>query len=220
MHQKLVTLRKNAVLWEEGDQARHVAVLEKGKLGVRTSHGLVGLLWPHMVLGESALFAAQGRRTASVVALEDDTLVAEYLPEQVRDSLADGDDPLPQRILTTLVGQVSRNLLMVVASRRGWGYVDQPLTELVRGVVIEAERAQPLHSWEAFHQTASYLYELRDFSDRVLQTLGPEASRRAELIEGASAALRELFAGRAVVPALEDFLRAEREKSDWWARGY
>lgn len=223
MHQKTVTLRRNAALWDEGDVARNVAVLQRGKLGARTAQGLVGILWPDMVLGESALFGAEGRperRSAAVVALEDDTVVAEYSPEQLRGLLLDGDDALTRKILTTLVGQISRNLLMVVSARRGYAYVDEPLEGLVRGIVEEARRAPALRSWDTFMLTARYLYDLRDFSDRALQALGPEPAQRPELIANATAFLTQLFEGQEVLPALEAFLHAEREKSEWWARGY
>jgi CRP-like cAMP-binding protein len=223
MHQKVVTLSRNASLWEEGDVARNVALLQKGKLGARTSAGLVGILWPDMVLGESALFAREGhdeRRSASVVALEDETIVAEFSAEQVRDLLLSGDDRITGQVLTTLVGQISRNLLMVVAARRGYAYVEEPLLGLVRGVIEDVRKTPPLRSWDTFMLTARHLYELRDFSDRTLQALGPDAAQRAEMITGATSFLTQLFEGQEVLPALEDFLHAEREKSEWWARGY
>lgn len=223
MQQKVVTLSKNAVLWEEGDLARNVAVLQKGKLGARTAQGLVGILWPGMVLGESALFTAEGRaerRSATVLALEDDTIVEECSPESLRDQLMEGDSTLTGKVLTTLVGQISRNLLMVVAARRGYAYVDEPLTSLVKGIVLSARHAPALRSFETYMATARYLYDLREFSDRALQNLGPDPAQRADMIASASAVFSELFAGGEALPALEDFLRAEREKSEWWALGY
>lgn len=223
MQHKLVTLSKNAVLWEEGDVARNVAVLKQGKLGARTQAGLVGILWPGMVLGESALFATEGRqerRSATVLALEDDTQVEEYAAERLRELMLAGDDVLPGKVLTTLVGQISRNLLMVVAARRGHAYVDGPLQSLVREIVEDARRSRAPRSFETFMSTARYLYDLREFSDRALQGLGPDPAQRADMIANASAVLTELFAGGEALPALEDFLRAEREKSEWWALGY
>jgi CRP-like cAMP-binding protein len=218
-----VTLSSNATLWEEGDLARSVAVLQKGKLGVRTAQGLVGVLWPDMVLGEAALFAGDARaerRSATIVALEDETVVTEFTPEQVRTQLLDGETELTDKILTTLVGQISRNLSMVVASRRGYAYVDAPLTGLVRGIVEDARRAPALRAWETFMQTARYLSDLREFSDRALAALGPDPAQRADMIAGAGTFLTQLFAGQEVLPALEAFLHAEQEKSEWWARGY
>jgi len=223
MQQKIVSLSKHAVLWEEGDLARNVAVLQKGKLGARTSQGLVGILWPGMVLGESALFTAEGRperRSASILALEDDTVVEECAPEKLRDQLLEGDASLAGKVLTTLVGQISRNLLMVVAARRGYAYVDEPLTSLVKGLVEDARRAPALRSFETFMASARYLFDLREFSDRALGSLGPDPAQRADMIANASAVLTQLFADQEALPALEDFLRAEREKSEWWALGY
>lgn len=221
MHQKLVTLSRNAALWEEGDLARNLAVLEKGKLGARTAQGgLVGIVWPGMVLGESALFGAESRRTAAVVALEDETEVAEYTPEWLRQQLAEGETELTQKVLSTLVGQVSRNLLMVVAARRGYAYIDAPLTGLVQGVVEDARNAPAFRSYEAFMSTARYLSDLRDFSDRTLIGLNLDPAQRTDMLAGAQAFLEQLFAGQPVLKALEDFLSAEREKNEWWARGY
>ena len=38
-----VTLSKGDFLWEAGDVARNIAIVESGKLGVRSARGLVGL---------------------------------------------------------------------------------------------------------------------------------------------------------------------------------
>jgi len=222
MQQKVVSLGKDALLWEEGDAARNVAVVEKGKLGARTADGLVGVLWPGMVVGENALFSAGDRpeqRTASIVALEDGTEVTEYAAARVRDALAEGDGSLAVSILTTLVGQLTRNLLMVVSSRRGYAYVDHPLTGLMRGVLDDARNAAPPRTWETFLATARFLHDLRDLSDRTLAALGPDPAQRAELVQNASGLLAELVEGGEVLPAVEDFLKAEQEKNEWWARG-
>ena len=50
--QRKLTLAKNSYLWEEGDQARNIAIVEKGKLAVRTADGIVGVVLPKMVVGE------------------------------------------------------------------------------------------------------------------------------------------------------------------------
>jgi Cyclic nucleotide-binding domain len=222
MQRKLVTLSKDTVLWEAGDIARNFAVLEKGKLAARSGGGLVGILWPQMVLGESALFAGDDRierRTATVAALEDGTAVAEYPASVVRDALAEGDDALPRQILTTLVGQICRNLLMVVAAKRAYPFIDDPLRGLVQGIVEDAQKAQPIRSWDNFLLTARFLFELREVSDRTLESLGPDASQRSEMVQDASSLLSQLFQGREIVPVLEGFLKAEKEKTQWWARG-
>jgi len=220
MQKKVVTLDKDTVLWEAGDCARTIAVLEKGKLAAKTDDGLIGILWPEMVLGESALFEEEGgRRTATVVALEDDTVVAEYPPAVVRAALEEGDDGLAQQILRTLIGQICRNFLMVITAKRGYAFIEHPLYSLVRGIAEDAAKAQPFKVWDSYQLTARVLSDLRDLSDRTLGAIGPDPSARAELVEQASRLLGELFEGGAAASGVENFLKAEREKTEWWAKG-
>ena len=47
MKRKII-LSREAVLWEAGDAARTFAVLESGKLGIRTDQGLQGIVIPGM----------------------------------------------------------------------------------------------------------------------------------------------------------------------------
>ena len=65
-----VTLSKGDFLWEAGDIARNIGIVETGKLGVRSGRGIVGIVAPKMVLGESALLMLDGQaqlRSAAVV---------------------------------------------------------------------------------------------------------------------------------------------------------
>ena len=220
MQRKVVSLDKDTVLWEAGDSARTIAVLEKGKLAVRAPEGLIGILWPEMVLGESALFEAEGgARTATVADLQDDTVVAEYPPEVVRAALEEGDDGLAQQILRTLIGQICRNFLMVITAKRGYTFIEHPLHSLVRGIAEDAAKAQPFKVWDSYQMTARALYDLRDLSDRTLSTIGPDPAARGDLVEQASGLLDDLFEGGAAASGVQDFLKAEREKTDWWASG-
>ena len=78
MFQRKVILSRGSVLWYTGDGAKSFAIVESGKLGVKTEKGLVGVVWPKMVLGEAALLALDGeepRRTSTVFALEEGTTV-------------------------------------------------------------------------------------------------------------------------------------------------
>jgi CRP-like cAMP-binding protein len=222
MQRKMITLSKDAVLWHAGDGARELAVLEKGRLGARSERGLVGVIWPQMVLGESALLAREDAapepRSISVVALEDDTRVDCYPAEAVRDAIVGGDDSLARTVLDTLVGQICRNLLLVLTVRKGEPYLDQPLSGLVHGVIEEAQRRAPIASWEAFVRTARFLSDLRDVSDRTLAVLGPEIASLDGQVESASKLLKEILQGREAPSGLSDFLAAEREKAAWWAR--
>ena len=65
-----VTLSKGDFLWEAGDVARNIGIVESGKLGIRSARGIVGIVTPKMVLGESALLMLDGQaqtRSAAVV---------------------------------------------------------------------------------------------------------------------------------------------------------
>ena len=219
MQRKVVSLDKDTVLWEAGDSARTIAVLEKGKLAARTDEGLVGILWPEMVLGESALFGEGNTRTATVAAVQDDTVVVEYPPAVVRAALEEGDDSLAQQILRTLIGQICRNFLMVITAKRGYAFIEHPLHSLVRGIAEDALKGQPFKVWDSYQMTARTLFDLRDLSDRTLSAIGPDPAARGDLAEQASGLLDDLFEGGAAASGVEDFLKAEREKTDWWAKG-
>jgi len=144
MQRKEVTLGKDTVLWEEGDVARDIAVVTRGRLGARTEKGLMGVILPPMVVGESALFGTvrPERRTATLFALEDGTQVRQYPADVVRQALEGGDESLVRQVVNTLVGQICRNLLMVITSRRGYAFIDTPLMSLVREIVHDAQEAR------------------------------------------------------------------------------
>jgi hypothetical protein len=221
MRQKQITLGRDTMLWDVGDVARDIAVVTRGKLGVRTEKGIVGIALPTMVLGESALFGVEGRlesRSASVFALDDDTQVTAYPADEVRRALEGGDASIAQKVLHTLIGQICRNFLMAVSARRGDPLVEAPLLGLVRGIAADIGRPPRLDTWPAFVLVFSFLHDLRDLSDRVLGLLGPEISQRLEMVENASQVLTQFVEGRDVSSLIESFLEAEREKAMWWAR--
>ena len=222
MRRKVVVLSRDTVLWEAGDASHELAVVDAGKLGVRSASGLVGIVLPDMVLGESALFASEGRRdsrSATIFALEDETRVTLYPAAEVRASVEGGDDSLVRKVMLNLVGQVSRNLLMVVAAKRGYPFIDEPLLGLVRGVLRDAQASSPTQSQSTLWLTCRFLHDLRDLSDRTLEHLGPDPALRAEMIVNASQVLAQFSEGKDLRPLVETFLSAEREKTEWWARG-
>jgi hypothetical protein len=222
MKHKTISLSREATLWEAGDVAHDVAVVETGRLGVRTEAGVVGIVLPKMVVGETALFALEGKplpRAATLFALDDDTRVVASPAESYRSAFEGGDTGIVEPVVRTLVGQTCRNLLMVVSARSGDPYVEQPLLGLVRGIAQDAGRQLPARTWETFMVTFSFLCDLRDMSDRILGRLGPDPSQRLELIEAASQALTRLAGSNDARPMIEAFLDAERERTQWWARG-
>lgn len=222
MQRKLISLSRDAVLWEAGDAARDIALVDKGRLGARTDKGLVGIALPGMVLGESALLTLDGepdRRSAAVFALEEDTVVTAVPASEVRYAFENGEDAVMPRVLTNLVGQITRNLLMVVSAKRGYFYVDEPLRSLVQGILRDARQAPALRSWHDMLLTCRFLCDLRDLSDRLLSQLGPDPAQRGDMLASAAGALAQLAEGQELRPTLELFLDAERQKSDWWSRG-
>jgi CRP-like cAMP-binding protein len=222
MQQKQITLSRDTVLWDVGDSARSVAVIEKGRLGARAGQALVGVLLPHMVLGESALLADEGsaeRRTITIFALEDNTVVAEYPVSEVKADFEAGSEELMKHILFNQTAQICRNLLMVMTSRRGQPLVDEPLGGLVRGLLADVPRVSPLKRWESSLAACRFLNELRTLSDRLLEQLGPRPEERAAMIVDVSQSLAHLSMGQDVRPIVEAFIEAERQKTDWWLRG-
>ena len=158
-------------------------------------------------------------RGATLFSLDDDTRVVVSPAEAYRTAFEGGDTAAVEPIVRTLVGQTCRNLLMVVSARAGDPYVEQPLIGLVRGLAQDVGKPLPARTWDAFMVTFSFLCEIRDMSDRILGRLGPDASRRLELIEAASQALAQLPGSGDARPMIEAFLAAERERTEWWARG-
>jgi hypothetical protein len=222
MKEKTISLGRDAVLWEAGDAARDVAQVQAGRLGVRTDAGVVGLVLPKMVVGETALLALEGApqpRAATLFSLDDETRVVVQPAEEYRAGFEGGDAGVVDPIVRTLVGQTCRNLLMVVSAHGGDPYVEEPLLGLVRGLVKDVGRPLTARTWAAFMVSFSFLCDLRDMSDRVLGRLGPDPSQRLELVEAASQALARLGGSEDARPMIEAFLAAERERTQWWARG-
>ncbi len=219
MQRKVITLSRDTVLWETGDAARSLAVVDKGRLGVRGEQGLIGIVLPDMVLGESALLGdAAQRRTVTIFALEDDTAVTEYAATEVRLAFDSGDDELMRLVVRSLVGQIARNLVMVVSARRGHPFLDDPLQGLLAGIVRDLAQKPPIRTWDALLDTCRFLADLRDVSGRLVDRLGPDLSDRSELLAGASQLLSHLAEGEDIGPLVDQYLQAEHEKTAWWAQ--
>jgi hypothetical protein len=222
MQKKTITLSRDTVLWEAGDVARSIGILDKGKLGARTERGLMGVLLKDMVLGDSALLsgaAGAEKRTATIFALDDDTVVTEYPVGEVRADFEAGSEDLMKHIVLNQVAQICRNLLMVKATRPGQALVEAPLSGLVNGLLADVPRVSPLRTWDNALHTCRLLQDLRALSDRLLDQLGPTAEQRPDMIVNVSQSLAQLSLGKDVRPLVEAFLDAERQKTEWWAKG-
>jgi CRP-like cAMP-binding protein len=216
--QRKVTLGKGAYLWDAGDTARTMAVLERGRLGVRAGEKLIGLITPKMVLGESALFTLDGgtqARTAAVVALEEDTLVAEYPASMFRHTFDAGNHAVGHLILMTLIGQTCRNYLLIVAAHNERLTVSELLRGEVRALGEAASQSKNIKAWDEFLWTFRYLFHQRDHSDAMRTELVKHLSADSQALQKASDMMRDLLKGQSAVAYLEEFIAAERDRDKW-----
>jgi CRP-like cAMP-binding protein len=221
--QRKLTLGKGAYLWDAGDAARNLAVLESGRLGVRAEGKLIGLITPKMVLGESALLTLDGSshsRTAGIVALENDTTVSEYPASMFRHTFDAGNHSVGHLILLTLIGQTCRNHMLIVAAHKERHAITALLKGEVQALGQAASEAKKIKTWEEFVWTFKQLFHLRDFSDRMRTELVQHLSPDSDALVKASEMMRELLKGQDAAGYLEEFIDAEREKDKWFeARG-
>jgi CRP-like cAMP-binding protein len=205
------TLSRDAVLWWQGDEAQTIAVVESGRVGIRTGGRLLDVAVAGTALGEAALLAVDGgsaKRTADVVVLEDSVVVEYPLPE-LRDA---GQLGIRQLLLRTLVAQIGRNHLLVAAAHPGDALVDC----LVSGVLVTLGRCQPLildvSPWGAFLVAFQFLYELRDGSDTLRRQLAARSGWTTETALGLVERLRPHLDAPELSASLEQFVRAEAER--------
>lgn len=212
-----VTLSKGTALWEAGDAARNIAILEKGTLGVKMGEAFVGVSAARTVLGESAIFGVGGedqKRTASLIALADDVAVTEYPAIMVKQAIDSNKDQVAPLILSTLVSGICRNLLIVVSAHRNRAIVEKPLKALMQGLIEDGREVKKVGSWDDFMVTFSFLFHLRDYSETMrLEMAG--VSTQVEASVKASEVVRELFKGQDVQGYLEELMKEEAERDKW-----
>ena len=212
-----VILSKEAVLWETGDAARSFAVLEMGKLGVKTAKGLAGVIWPGMVLGEGSILTLLGEpqiRTATVFAMQDDTQVGEY-PAIVAQESFDSSHVLCRSMLTTLVGQIARDAMLLIDAQKHNPLISLPFSGLMQGFV-RSYKAQigSLAHWDDFVTTFRYLHATRNYAES-MRNLLMVASADKEAIFKASEFARDFFKDAEESALLQSFLSAEGDRNDW-----
>lgn len=209
-----VILSRGSVLWYAGDAAKSFAILEAGKLGVKAEKGLVGVIWPRMVLGEAALLALDGeepRRTSTVYALEEGTTVVEYPPLLAKQAIDEQGHTVWKAILTTLLGQICRTCIVLVAAHKEQPFLAQPFKALMQSLVqTYKSRFATLSTWDDFSTTFHFLHATREYTDAAGRLLlGPFTDR--DFIVKASEMTREYFEGQGEIPFLKDFLEAAKE---------
>ena len=216
--QRQVRLSKGAYLWEQGDGARSVAVVESGKLGIGTTENVIGIVSAGMVLGETAIFALAGetlKRSASVFAIEDDTVVSEYPAASVKRAFETGELAVPHMVLTTLVGQICRNCVLVITAQKPAAVVDAPLRGLAQGIVVSAQEFEKVDDWDTFFFTFRFLCAVRDQTDELRAKFVWVSSADSKILDKASDFLLALFRVPDVVKLLEPFIQAEKEMHAW-----
>ena len=215
-----VTLSKGDCLWEAGDVARTIAVVDSGRLGVRSARGIVGIVTPKMVLGESALLMLGGEaqmRTAAVVALEDSS-VTEYSASLFQTTFDSGRHDVGQLILLSLIGQVCRNNLLVMASHGERLVVAALLKGQVQAMGETAAQCRQIKTWDHFMWTFNYLVRLRENSDRMRDELVTTQVAETEALAKASEMMKSLVQGQDIVPHIEALIAADKAKAEWFTR--
>lgn len=215
-----VTLSKDDFLWEAGDVARNIGIVESGKLGIRSARGIVGIITPKMVLGESALLMLDGQaqmRSAAVVALEDTTVI-EYSASLFKTTFESGRHDVGHLILLSLIGQVCRNNLLVMAAHGEKLVVAALLRGQVQAMGETATQCQQIKTWDHFIWTFNYLIHLRENSDRMRDELVTTQMAETEALKKASDMMRSLVQGKDIVPHIEALIEADRAKAEWFTR--
>ncbi|MBK5256653.1 MAG: cyclic nucleotide-binding domain-containing protein [Vicinamibacteria bacterium] len=215
-----VTLSKGDFLWEAGDVARNIGIVESGKLGIRSARGIVGLVTPKMVLGESALLLLEGgpqMRSAAVVALED-TTVTEYSASLFKQTFESGRFDVGHLILLTLIGQVCRNNLLVMAAHGEKLVVASLLRGQIQAMGETATQCRQIKTWDHFTWTFNYLIHLRENSDRMRDELVTTQIAETEALVKASEMMKSLVQGQDIVPHIEALIEADRAKAEWFTR--
>lgn len=222
MNRKLM-LSKDALLWEAGDPARNIAVLDQGKLGVRGEKGLIGLIAPKMILGETAILTLEGqspRRTATVYALEDNTMVTEYSATLVKQLFDSGDPTITPMIFNTLIGQMGKHCILIVSANKSYPVIQAAMGDLLKGVAQSAKQLDSIRTWDAFMRTFRFMCSMRDNLSELSNGYLAGSSSQGEMVDRASTMIKEMLTEKeqTLVPQIEDFLKAERQRDDWLER--
>jgi CRP-like cAMP-binding protein len=206
-------LNKGDVLWWHGEFATTIAFVDKGKLGIKTEDGLIGIVGPDGVIGESALLAEGGtvpKRRAAVIAIEDSS-VTEYPVSFVREGLGVG---LPRKVLRTLIGQTITSACFILASRPNVPLVTQSMSALIQSLSESKEMVAEVKNWTDFAPDFAYLFALRDAITDLRHRLVPAKYfvARSEALLRASDALKGLVADPEIKEFLDRFIEVERER--------
>lgn len=206
-------LKKGDVLWVHGELATTIAFVDDGRVGIKNEDGLINIVGPDGVIGESALLAEAGgspTRRAAVIALEP-SIVTEYPVSFVQESVGAG---LPRRILRTLIGQTITSACFVLAANPDAPLITKSMSALIHSLAESKTMVADVRSWEAFSVDFAYLFSMRDAIGDIRARLVPVAFfvTRSEALLQASANLKRLVEDPDIASFLEKFIEAERER--------
>lgn len=206
-------LNKGDVLWWHGEFATTIAFVDKGRLGIKTEDGLIGVVAPPGVIGESALLAEGGvvpKRRAAVIAIEE-SAVTEYPVSFVREGLGVG---IPRKILRSLIGQTITSACFVLAAHPEVPLVTQSMSALIASLSDSKEMVRDVKDWEAFAPDFTYLFALRDAIGEVRNRLVPGKFflARNDALVRASNVLKGLVADPEIAAFLDKFIEVEKER--------
>lgn len=206
-------LNKGDVLWWHGEFATTIAFVDKGRLGIKTEDGLIGVVGPDGVIGESALLAEGGvvpKRRAAVIAIEE-SAVTEYPVSFVREGAGVG---IPRKVLRTLIGQTVTSACFVLAAHPDVPLVTQSMSALISSLSASKEMVADVKSWKDFAPDFAYLFALRDTIGELRTRLVPAKYflARSEALLRASALLKSIVTDPEIAEFLDKFIDVEKER--------
>jgi len=209
---RTITLAKGQTLWRQGDPCTTIAAVEKGSLAVWSEKRLVAVLLPPAVFGETALAALEGHspnRLGTVIALED-VRVTEYPVSFVRDAFGTG---LHRQVLRSLIGQICRNALLVIAANPGQPVADFMLVGLIRSMAECEEQLAHIKTWDSFLVLFRMLCHVRDATDRMrIDLVTHSGDAFLHTVTEAGDMLRGLFKTADKQQYVQQFIEAERQR--------
>lgn len=206
-------LKKGDVLWSHGESATTIAFVDSGRLGIKTEDGLVGLVGPPGVIGESALLPQGGGipvRRAAVIAIED-SAVTEFPASFVREGVGAG---VHRKILRSLIGQTTTSACFVLAAHFDVPLVTQSLMALIQSLANSKHLVREVRDWKAFAPDFAYLFSLRNAVDQMQTDLVPArhfVSRNADLLR-ATDLLKAVVQDPDLGALLDKFIEVEKER--------
>jgi hypothetical protein len=88
-----------------------------------------------------------------------------------------------------------------------------PVKGLLNGMVGSLDALQNVQDWKSFLTAFTVLTSFRDASEHLRRTLITKLA--GNVLERATATMKEHFSGSDILPTLEEFFRAEKERAEW-----